>query len=103
MTQSSGKTLNEYLAAVAPDVSRDFRALRASAQKAGPLPHDVIELVVLTSFATAGMEAAFKGHAKRALANGLPREQLQHALIATLGASLPMASVVQALQWMDAL
>lgn len=97
------KTLNEYLASIAPDVSRDFRALRASALKAGPLSKDVLELVLLTSFATAGMEAAFKGHAQRALANGLPREQLQHAIVATLGASLPMASVVEALQWIDTL
>lgn len=95
------KTLNEYLSSVAPEVSKDFRALRASALKAGPLDSETLELILLTSFATVGMESAFKGHAKRSLTNGLAKEKVQHALVSTLGATLPMASVVEALRWLD--
>ena len=101
MGDEKKQTMNEYLASIAPEVSSSFRALRTSALAAGPLDHDVLELVVLTSFVTSGMKSAFVGHARRALSNGLPKQNIQHAIIATLGASLPMATVVEALQWLD--
>ena len=101
MSQAKPQTLNEYLASIAPEVSQSFRGLRGSALAAGPLEHEVLELVVLISFVTAGMESAFMGHAKRALKNGLAKEKVQHAIIATLGATLPMATVVEALRWLD--
>lgn len=101
MDTQKPKTLNEYLASISPEVSQNFRNLRASAINAGPLEHEVVELILLASFVTSGMESAFKGHAKRALTNGLDKTKVQHAIIATLGATLPMASVAEALRWLD--
>ncbi|MCK9504155.1 MAG: carboxymuconolactone decarboxylase family protein [Porticoccaceae bacterium] len=98
---SKQKSLNEYLAAVDPDVAASFRALRGSAQKSGDLSSETLELITLASFATARMELAFKGHAKRACENGLPKASVQHAVVTLLGASLPMATVVETLQWLD--
>lgn len=101
MSELPKKSLNEFLTSVAPDVGQAFRQLRAGALAAGPLPHDTLELILLACFATNRMESAFKGHARRALNNGLPKEQMQHAVIATLGATLPMAAVAEALMWID--
>ena len=72
MANEKKQTMNEYLASIAPEVSTSFRGLRSSALAAGSLDHNVLELIVLTSFVTAGMKSAFTGHARRALSNGLP-------------------------------
>ena len=101
MSDLTKKSLTEYLTSVAPEVGQAFRGLRSSALSAGPLSHDTLELILLACFATNRMESAFKGHARRALKNGLPKEQMQHAVIATLGAILPMAAVAEALMWID--
>lgn len=101
MSNEQPISLNQYLASVDADVAASFRALRGSAQKAGPLEHETLELITLASFATAGLELAFKGHAKRACENGLEKAKVRHAVMTLLGASLPMASVVEALLWLD--
>jgi alkylhydroperoxidase/carboxymuconolactone decarboxylase family protein YurZ len=101
MSSSKNQSLNAYLASVNQDVADNFRGLRSAAQKSGPLESEALELIVLSSFATAGMELAFKGHARRACEKGLDKAKVRHAVLALFGASLPMASVVEAMYWLD--
>lgn len=90
-----------YLREESADVATQFKGMRAAIKTAGPLDARVLELVILGSLATAGLEEAFKGHAARAIGEGLKREEIRHAVMATLGSSLPMMSVVTALRWID--
>lgn len=92
-----------YLLEESEPVSQAFKQMRASIKSAGPLDARVLELVTLGALATAGLEEAFKGHASRAIGEGLPKEEIRHAVLGTLGSSLPMISVVTALRWIDEL
>lgn len=98
---SSQKSPSAYLKSVAPEVAAGFKDMRAAIKTAGPLDGHTLELVILGALATAGSEEAFKGHAARALGEGMTKDEMRHAVLATLGSTLPMISVVQALRWVD--
>lgn len=91
---------SDYLAEIAPDVAAKFKEMRACISN-GPLDYETREYVIIAGFAMAGFEEPFRIHAKRMLDRGVPAENLQHAVIALLGASLPLFPVVRALKWLD--
>jgi alkylhydroperoxidase/carboxymuconolactone decarboxylase family protein YurZ len=83
------------------DAATNFRAMRESLVKAGPLDAETCELIVIASFATVGFEASFKIHVLRSLKGGIPAEKMRHAVLVTLGATTPLATVTDALRWID--
>jgi hypothetical protein len=91
---------SDYLAAVAPEVAAKFKEMRACISK-GPLDYETCEYVIIAGFAMAGFEEAFCIHAKRMLGRGVPPEKLRHAVLALLGASVPLFPVVRALKWLE--
>ena len=92
---------SDYLAVVAPEVAAKFKEMRACISK-GALDYETCEYVIVAGFAMAGFEEPFRIHAKRMLARGVASEKLRHAVLALLGASVPLFPVVRALQWLDA-
>jgi 4-carboxymuconolactone decarboxylase len=76
-----------------------FRAMREALVKAGPLDAKTCELIIIASFATVGFEGSFKSHALRALMAGIPKNEIEHAVLVTLGATAALATVTNALGW----
>jgi alkylhydroperoxidase/carboxymuconolactone decarboxylase family protein YurZ len=91
---------SDYLATVAPEVAIKFKEMRACISK-GPLDYETCEYVIVAAFAMAGFEEPFRIHAKRMLDSGVAPEKLRHAVLALLGASVPLFPVVRALKWLD--
>ena len=91
---------SDYLATVAPEVAAKFKEMRACISK-GPLDYETCEYVIVAGFAMAGFEEPFRIHATRMLGRGVAPEKLRHAVLALLGASVPLYTVVRALKWLD--
>jgi alkylhydroperoxidase/carboxymuconolactone decarboxylase family protein YurZ len=92
---------SDYLRFVAPDVADAFKTMRAHIAS-GPLDYETCEYVIIGCFALAGFEEPFRIHARRMLDNGVPVENLRHAVMVILGASSALFPVVRALKWLDA-
>ena len=76
-----------------------FRTMREALVKAGPLDAKICELIIIASFATVGFEDSFKSHALRALMAGISKDEIEHAVLVTLGATAALATVTNALGW----
>jgi 4-carboxymuconolactone decarboxylase len=76
-----------------------FRAMREALVQAGPLDAKICELIIIASFATVGFEDSFKSHALRALMAGISKDEIEHAVLVTLGATAALATVTNALGW----
>ena len=84
-----------------PAVWNAFSALGEACSKAGPLDGTVARLVKLALAIGVSSEGAVHSHTRRALAEGISREELNHvALLAIPTLGLPQA--VRALTWMTA-
>jgi alkylhydroperoxidase/carboxymuconolactone decarboxylase family protein YurZ len=83
-----------------PDVASHFIQLRAAAIS-GPIDETTRELILISAFASAGLEEGFKNHARGLLAKGVSKEVLQHAVVIPLGATTLFLRVVDAMQWID--
>lgn len=64
-----------------PEVVRAHAALGKAAADAGPLDRRTCELVKLGICLGAGLESAAKSHARRALAAGATRDEIEHAVV----------------------
>lgn len=96
MTQVQMKPA-EVLAAANPAAADAFAALRKAAE-AGPLDQGTVELIVVGSLAAVGQLGSLAVHVKRAATFGVTREQLNQAIVSTLGASAGFNDVVAALR-----
>lgn len=90
-----------YLKGVSRETGEALRAMRTAIEKAGPLDYTEREYIMLTSFAQARFEEAFRIHAGRALRHGMTKQTLEQAVLILLGATVPLLPVVDALRWID--
>jgi alkylhydroperoxidase/carboxymuconolactone decarboxylase family protein YurZ len=96
------RTLDK-LADVSPDLAEGFRALRSGAMRAGPLPHETIELVVVATLAATQQHGSLNVHLRRLLAADVDPAAIRHAIVATLGAAATVAPVIEALDILEEL
>lgn len=78
-----------------------FKLMRKAISAAGPLDEETRELILLSSFASAGFEPSFKAHALKARLAGIERAKIQHAVMVTLGATTALMRVTEAFRWLD--
>ncbi|MGX7677709.1 carboxymuconolactone decarboxylase family protein [Jatrophihabitans sp. DSM 45814] len=100
MTQPQKKPA-EVLANANPSAAEAFTALR-KAVEAGPLDQQTVELIVIGSLAAVGQLGSLGVHVKRAVSLGVTQEQVNQAIVATLGASTLFNDVVAALRTAEA-
>jgi AhpD family alkylhydroperoxidase len=83
-----------------PEIWEAFSELGKRCADAGPLDNRTRHLVKLALAAGAGLEGATHSHVRRALAEGVSREEIQHvALLAIPTLGLPTA--VRTMTWVD--
>ncbi len=97
MTEGPTDTMRRMI----PDVGKRFGELRAAAMSSGPLDPLTCELILTSSFASAGLEEGFKNHVRELLQGGTPKEVIQHAVVVPLGATMLFLRAVLALRWID--
>jgi AhpD family alkylhydroperoxidase len=90
--QSIVKQYPHYMAAL--------DAVGEAAASAGPLPEKTRHLVQLGAAAAIRSEGAVHSHARRALAAGATREELQHAVISATS-TIGFPNVMAALSWIN--
>lgn len=97
----SDATPIEVLGRVSPAAAEAFGQLRRAAATEGGLDHTTEHLVAVASLAAKGQLSSMAVHAKRALRDGVPIDQLRRAVVATLGAAAVFGEVVAALRALD--
>jgi len=78
-----------------------FQALREATLTSGPLDRSTCEMIVVAGFAALNCETSFKTHSRRLVKMNVPKATLQHAVLATLGATTVIYQVANALEWID--
>ena len=81
-----------------PDVFKSLEVIGASVRSAGPLDARASHLVQLAAAAAVRSEGAVHSHVRRALAAGVSREEIEHALL-LLVSTVGTPQVVAALSW----
>jgi alkylhydroperoxidase/carboxymuconolactone decarboxylase family protein YurZ len=83
-----------------PDVWSAYNQLGEAAAKAGPLDASTERLVKLALAIGGRREGAVRSHARRALAHGLSREQLEHVAVLAI-TTIGWPAALAALAWID--
>ena len=95
LPSGAGRLADRY-----PAVWTAYERLGEAAAEAGPLDIKMRRLVKLALAIGGGSEGAVHSHVRRALAEGLTKQELRHViLLAISGLGLPAA--VKAMTWMD--
>jgi AhpD family alkylhydroperoxidase len=81
-----------------PEVFRAIEKLGVSVRAAGPLDDRTGHLVQLAAAAAIRSEGAVHSHVRRALAAGVTRQEIEHALL-LLVSTIGTPQVVAALSW----
>ena len=89
-----------YLKSNFPDVLDAVENLGATARNAGPLDKKTTELIQLGVAAATGSTGAVHSHARRALAAGAQRREIEHALL-VLVSTIGFPKVAAALAWIQ--
>ncbi len=87
----------EVLAGANPSAADEFAGLRRAVE-AGPLDQGTVELVVIGSLAAVAQLGSLAVHVKRAAGLGVGLDQINQAIVCTLGASAVFNDVVDALR-----
>jgi 4-carboxymuconolactone decarboxylase len=90
----------QSLARQYPNFMAAVDALGMAAASAGPLAEKTRHLVQIAAAAALRSEGAVHSHARRALAAGATRDELQHAVIATTS-TIGFPNVMAALSWIN--
>lgn len=83
-----------------PEVLQAVENLGATVKAEGPLDGKTTELIKLSVAAAAGSTGAVKSHAKRAIAAGASRQEVEHALIVLIS-TIGFPQVAAALAWVE--
>lgn len=97
----SDATPLQVLGHASPEAAKAFGQLRRAAATEGGLDHVTEHLVSVASLAARGQLASMAVHARRAVRDGVPVEQLRQSVVATLGAAAVFGEVVAALRVLD--
>jgi alkylhydroperoxidase/carboxymuconolactone decarboxylase family protein YurZ len=101
VTQIQPPSPFDLIRELSPDVAAKFIELRGAACAAGPIDEITRELILISSFASAGLEEGFKNHARGLLQKGVSKTTLQHAVVIPLGATMLFLRAVDALRWIE--
>jgi alkylhydroperoxidase/carboxymuconolactone decarboxylase family protein YurZ len=91
----------EVLAGANPAAADAFAELRRAVE-AGPLDQPTVELIVIGALASVAQLGSLAVHVKRAATLGVPLQQINQAIVATLAASALFNDVVAALRTAEA-
>ncbi len=83
-----------------PEVWESFEELGARCAEAGPLDARTRRLVKLALAAGAGLEGAVHSHARRALAEGVAADEIQHVALLAIP-TLGLSTAIRAMTWLD--
>jgi AhpD family alkylhydroperoxidase len=89
-----------YLKSTFPDFIDAVENLGATARQAGPLDQKTTELIQLGVAAATGSTGSVHSHARRALAAGADRQEIEHALL-LLVSIIGFPKVAAALAWVQ--
>lgn len=84
-----------------PALSTPLMEMRAQARAAGPLSERERELCIIASLVSLQGRDALEAHFERALRVGADRDEVRHAILATIGVSAVISHVATALLWAD--
>lgn len=87
-----------YLKSNFPEVLEAVENLGSTVRQAGPLDKKTTELIQLAVAAATGSTGAVHSHARRALAAGAERQEIEHALL-VLVSTVGFPKVAAALAW----
>lgn len=90
----------QYLLKTFPDVMAAVEQVGSSVRQAGPLDRKTTELIQLAVAAASQSTGAVHSHAKRALAAGASRQELEHALLVLIS-TIGFPKVAAALSWLE--
>ena len=82
------------------DVFKGYKQLGQTCREAGPLDKKTTELIQLGVAASAQSVGSVHSHARRALAAGASRQELEHALL-VLVSTIGFPKVAAALSWIQ--
>ena len=83
-----------------PEVWEAFTALGEASSAAGPLDPKTLRLIKIALAVGAGLEGAVHSHVRRALAEGIPADEIKHIALTTIP-TLGFASALRALSWIE--
>jgi alkylhydroperoxidase/carboxymuconolactone decarboxylase family protein YurZ len=83
-----------------PEIWSAYEQLGAAAAEAGPLDGRAIRLVKLALAAASGSEGAVHSHTRRALADGISKDELLHVALLAIP-SIGLAKAVAAMSWIE--
>lgn len=95
------RTPLDKLSAISPDVAAGFKMLRTGVLDAGPLGHDVVELVVVGALAATRKHEALRVHLRRLVTMGVDAAAIRQVIVAPLGAASTLTETVEALDVLD--
>lgn len=95
------KPATARLAEVSPEAIAHYKQMRALVMPAPGVDAPTCEIVLCMQLALRGHEVPFKVHAMRAIAMGIPRQQLEGLLLAGVGVSLIVCEAARALDWLS--
>lgn len=90
----------QYLLKTFPDVMTAVEQVGATVRQAGPLDRKTTELIQLAVAAASQSTGAVHSHAKRALAAGATRQEIEHALLVLIS-TIGFPKVAAALSWIE--
>ncbi|MEE4314147.1 MAG: carboxymuconolactone decarboxylase family protein [Desulfofustis sp.] len=88
----------QYLIKTFPEVMAAVEQVGSTVRQAGPLDRKTTELIQLAVAAASQSTGAVHSHAKRALAAGATRQELEHALLVLIS-TIGFPKVAAALSW----
>ena len=90
----------QYLLKTFPDVMAAVEQVGSTIRQAGPLDRKTTELIQLAVAAATQSTGAVHSHARRALAAGATRQELEHALLVLIS-TVGFPKVAAALSWIE--
>lgn len=88
----------QYLLTTFPEVMAAVENVGSTVRQAGPLDRKTTELIQLAVAAASQSTGAVHSHAKRALAAGATRQEVEHALLVLIS-TIGFPKVAAALSW----
>ena len=83
-----------------PELWQAFTALGKASAEAGPLDGKTLRLIKIAMAVGAGLEGAVHSHVRRALDDGISKDEIRHVALAAMP-TLGFATSLKALSWVE--